>query len=319
MTSNTDLRISERLLRLQEKYGKEGKDMSTYLEKLIQEKSVDYTDYLNLDTLLTLQKSRSDQPDEMIFIVYHQIVELYFRLIIWELEQLTDEEDSAGRDGAIFLDKVIRINRYLSHVVGSFAIMLEGLDKEQFQKFRTTLFPASGFQSYQYRQIELYISDLKNLVASRQRGEVDESLTMEEQYNMIYWKRAMYNHQTKQKRPTLLDFEERYDCLLLEHAENIQHRNLWQQFERNLTGDPEAGQIIVELRRLDQLFNVQWAGMHFRVAMKYLTNHQNTALKSTGGSAWGKYLQPKFQRLTFFPKLYRKDEMEQWGHAKINP
>lgn len=311
MSLNTNVQTSAQLAMLSEKYKLEGKEMSSYLEKLIQEKNLDYTDYLNLDTLLTLQKSRTDQPDEMIFIVYHQIVELYFRLIIWELKQLTDLGEEKPIEGEVFFQKISRVNRYLSYLVDSFSIVLDGLDKEQFQQFRFALFPASGFQSYQYRLIEFYLSDMENLVSRKSLEAMPEERDWVDLYDQLYWKKSMINPKTQKKSPTLEDFEKRYDEVLLQHARAYKDKNVWQVFERYLIMDSLADPIIGAMRSLDELLNVQWTGMHYKVAMKHLTSLKKAPIKSTGGTSWGKYLHPRYQRITFFPKLYRKEEMEE--------
>ncbi|MEM8908366.1 MAG: tryptophan 2,3-dioxygenase family protein, partial [Bacteroidota bacterium] len=118
LTLSVNPQVNAQLAALMEKYEREGKDISCYLEKLLQEKNLDYTDYLHLDTLLTLQQPKTAQPDEVIFITYHQIVELYFSLILWELQQLT--RDTERRSGEWFYEKIKRINAYLQMLIASF-------------------------------------------------------------------------------------------------------------------------------------------------------------------------------------------------------
>ena len=315
MIASVNTKINAQLQELQDKFAKEGKDISSYLEKLLQERNLDYTDYLHIDTLLSLQKTRTDQPDEMVFIVYHQVVELFFRLIIWELEQLTAvPKEGTTVSGESFVEKINRVNRYVEVLVYSFEIILQGLDKDQFQQFRYALFPASGFQSFQYRLIEFYLTDLKNLVSVRSRGELSQASNDHQfMYDRIYWKRGMLNPRTGEKSPTLKDFENRYDSHLFEHALKYETNNIWQVFQRFYFSDPQLNQIIDALRQLDQLFNIQWQGLHYRVAMKYLTTNQNTTLHSTGNTHWRKYLHPKFQKIIFFPDLWQEQELAKWG------
>ncbi len=307
--SKTDMQLSAII----EKYSREGKDVSSYLEKLLQEKNLDYTDYLNLDTLLTLQKPKTPQPDEIIFITYHQIVELYFSLIIQELKQLTSNTSSLT--GEIFYDKINRVNKYLQLVIDSFPVILSGLDKVQFQKFRHALFPASGFQSYQFRQIEFYLSDLKNLVPYRGRSEITDEKDTPFIFERLYWKKGMINPITRKKGITLIDFENRYNDLLLDHAYSYQHRNVSQIFNQYFRNDPMVAEIIPAMKKLDNLFNIQWAGLHYRVAMKHLTSNGNTKIKSTGSTHWRKYLHPKFQKIIFFPQILNEEEIADWGNS----
>lgn len=83
--------MQDKLESLRRKYSLLGQDLETYLEGLLYSRSLTYWDYIEVDTLLTLQKTRTDFPDEVIFIVYHQITELYFKLIKVELELIAQE------------------------------------------------------------------------------------------------------------------------------------------------------------------------------------------------------------------------------------
>ena len=76
--------IIEKLEKLNEKYAALGQDLSSYLDGLLYADSVKYWDYIQVDTLLSLQKPKTKFPDELVFIVYHQITELYFKLVLQE-------------------------------------------------------------------------------------------------------------------------------------------------------------------------------------------------------------------------------------------
>jgi tryptophan 2,3-dioxygenase len=62
------------------------------------------------------------------------------------------------------IQKLQRINRYFVALTDSFSIMVDGMEPEQFQKFRMSLLPASGFQSAQYRSIEIYSKTLNKAI-----------------------------------------------------------------------------------------------------------------------------------------------------------
>ncbi len=81
--------IEERLARLQEKYAAMGQDMVSYLDGILHADFLTYWDYIHLDTLLSLQNPKTPFPDEEIFIIYHQITELYFKLVLHECKQIT--------------------------------------------------------------------------------------------------------------------------------------------------------------------------------------------------------------------------------------
>ena len=167
--------ISERLKRLEAKYESMGQDMVSYLDGLLYTDSTNYWNYINVDTLLTLQKPSTDFPDEMVFIMYHQITELYFKMILHEQIQIAHNgreilpsgEDKGWKkslDKDYFIQCLSRINRYFESLTQSFDIMVDGMEKEQFLRFRMALLPASGFQSVQYRKIEICATNFIRLV-----------------------------------------------------------------------------------------------------------------------------------------------------------
>ena len=82
--------IEDLVDKLTEKYQRTGQDVTSYLEGLLVSDYVPYWDYIHLDTLMTLQKPKTKYKDERIFIMYHQITELYFRLILDECEQIVE-------------------------------------------------------------------------------------------------------------------------------------------------------------------------------------------------------------------------------------
>src|SRR5215203_2838111 len=88
-----DENLNEQLKKLQAKYDYMGQDLSSYLDGLLYSDYLTYWDYIHLDTLLSLQNPKTSFPDEKVFIIYHQITELYFNLILWEIEQITHKED----------------------------------------------------------------------------------------------------------------------------------------------------------------------------------------------------------------------------------
>ena len=153
--------IAKKLELLNEKYQTMGQDMNSYLDGLLYMDYLKYWDYVHTDTLLSLQNPRTNFPDEKIFILYHQITELFFRLCLHEYEQIADKENI---DANYLIQKVKRIVNYFDGLNTTYGIMIEGMEKEQFLKFRMALLPASGFQSAQYRMIELYSTNLANLV-----------------------------------------------------------------------------------------------------------------------------------------------------------
>ena len=62
------------------------------LEGLLWSKPITYWDYIQTDALLNLQVQRTTLPDEMVFIMYHQVNELLFKMILWEIDQISESE-----------------------------------------------------------------------------------------------------------------------------------------------------------------------------------------------------------------------------------
>src|SRR5215471_1882078 len=121
---------------------------------------LDYKGYLHLSSLLDLQQTLANPEchDEMLFIVIHQVFELWFRLMIHEIDQifvLLDRDDPLESE---------RLIRRLTSIVRLFIpklSVLETMVPSDFVQFRDLLKPASGFQSVQFREIE-FASGLKD-------------------------------------------------------------------------------------------------------------------------------------------------------------
>ncbi|WP_420582869.1 tryptophan 2,3-dioxygenase family protein [Reichenbachiella sp.] len=311
--SKFDSKILDQLQKLEEKYEAMGQDLSSYLDGLLHADYLTYWDYIHLDTLLSLQNPKTQFPDEKIFILYHQITELYFKLILNEIEQLAfDDKVDADK----FLLRINRINRYLLHLVDSFDVMIEGMDQRQFLDFRMSLLPASGFQSAQIRMFEISCTDLLNLVEESKRPEMKAD-DLEEMYDHLYWKRGATELATGKKTLTLKQFENKYSQEFLQLASRYKTANIWKKYESNYRSAENASTIIEALRNLDQLSNVQWRLAHYKSAVRYLQRDPEV-IAATGGTNWQKYLPPRFQRVIFFPELWSQEEKDNWGKSWVD-
>ncbi|WP_456458443.1 tryptophan 2,3-dioxygenase family protein [Reichenbachiella sp.] len=311
--SKFDSKILDQLQKLEEKYEAMGQDLSSYLDGLLHADYLTYWDYIHLDTLLSLQNPKTQFPDEKIFIIYHQITELYFKLILNEIEQLAfDDEIDANQ----FLLRINRINRYLLHLVDSFDVMIDGMDQKQFLDFRMSLLPASGFQSAQIRMFEISCTDLLNLVEESKRPEM-KAEDLEEMYNHLYWKRGATELATGKKTLTLKQFENKYSEEFLKLANKYKSANIWKKYEVNYKSVDQKVTIVEALRKLDQLSNVQWRLAHYKSAVRYLQRDPEV-IAATGGTNWQKYLPPRFQRVIFFPELWSQEEKDNWGKSWVD-
>ena len=216
--------IKERLNLLQEKYAAMGQDMSSYLDGLLYADYLTYWDYIHLDTLLSLQSPKTPFPDEQIFILYHQITELYFKLVLHECQQIAQHPNL---DAVFFNARIKRMINYFEALCSSFTIMIEGMDKEQFLKFRMSLLPASGFQSGQYRMIEIYATDMINLVAKDKRTELTNA-SIKQQFEQIYWQYGATELASGKQTLTLKQFKDKYNNQFFSLAQEVEQANLWQ-------------------------------------------------------------------------------------------
>ena len=306
--------VLERLKQLQDKYAAMGQDLTSYLDGLLHADFPTYWDYINLDTLLSLQQPVTPFPDEQIFVIYHQITELYFKLSLLEIEQIHAETDI---DAATFLERVNRVNRYFENLVRSFDIMVHGLDHEQFLKFRMSLLPSSGFQSVQYRLIEIACTSLDRLVHRELRDEhADYTFDqVDSLFDVLYWRRGASELASGEPTLTLKQFEKKYREHIVQFGEERYYTNLRRKW---LSLDPEhqTDKLKDALRTLDELVNVHWPLSHYRSAVRHLQKDP-IDIAATGGTNWQQYLPPRFQTLLFFPELWTEQEQAEWGKSWV--
>ena len=294
---------------LKEKYEAIDQDVETHLEGLLHSKPINYWDYIQTDALLNLQVQRTVFPDEKVFIMYHQISELLFKMILSEIQQVAKDNNLST---AVFTDKIMRISRYFDVLTSSFSIMKDGMNIEQYNKFRTTLTPASGFQSAQYRKIEFSSTELINLIDNRFRDTIDRNSSYENAFEHLYWQAAGKDYKTGKKTYTLSAFEERYKDEFIRFTKFYQNNNLWSKFKA-LPKDAQNDESLVKaMRHYDYTVNVKWVMAHYNAAGKYLGGKEKD-LEATGGSSWRKYMHPKYQRRIFYPYLWSEEELKNWG------
>lgn len=302
----------EILEKLEEKFQAINQKTETHLEGLLWAKPITYWDYIQTDALLNLQTQRTTLPDEMVFIMYHQVNELLFKMILWEIEQVCHSEKP---ETAFFTEKLMRISRYFDMLTTSFTIMKEGMEVEQYMKFRNTLTPASGFQSAQYRLIEFASTDLINLIDYRFRGSIDRDTPYEHALEHLYWQAAGKDYKTGEKSYLILEFERKYKKEFLAFMEEYNTINLWQKFKQLPKEDQKNEDLVKAMRHYDYTVNITWVMGHFNAAKKYIESGHGSG-EATGGSDWKKYMLPKYQRRIFFPELWSEEELATWGEKE---
>jgi tryptophan 2,3-dioxygenase len=295
------------LKRIDEKYAAINQNPDVHLEGLVHGNPITYWDYILPEALLGLQIQRTTLPDEMVFIMYHQINELLFKMILWEIDQVSNAQTI---EAAFFTEKLRRVSRYFDMLSSSFDIMGDGMEKEQYMKFRNTLTPASGFQSAQYRLIEFASTEIINLIDNRFRATIDRNTPIEHAFEHLYWQAAGKDFSTGHKNTLLVNFEKKYKHELLLKMEDYNTTNLWTKFQQLPANVQQDEALIKAMRHYDYTVNVSWVMAHYNAAGKYLGNAE-----ATGGSDWRKYMHPKYQRRIFFPGLWSEDELKNWGEG----
>ncbi|HEY0830512.1 MAG TPA: tryptophan 2,3-dioxygenase family protein [Candidatus Dormibacteraeota bacterium] len=198
------------------RFGEEGRRLS-------------YGSYLKIPELLVLQEGLSDEHDELLFIVAHQVYELWFKVVLFELEAARDRIDS---------DDIFFARHYLQrvHVIERLLIeqieVLETMSPQDFVVFRSQLAPASGFQSVQFREIE-FLSGLKEpRYLARLEATVEETERLRRRLDEPSLDDAFHRLLERRGSPTLLDVfrnRERHGDLfdlceaLLDHDESFAH------------------------------------------------------------------------------------------------
>ena len=125
-------------------------------EKIEWDDGLTYNSHLQIDKLLSSQKLVSGMPDEMLFVIVHQSMELWLKLFIHELDLIRESvKNNEIKKPLKTFDRIASIQR---HMIQSWEI-LSTLTSNDFLTFRKYLRKASGFQSYQYRELEFKLGN----------------------------------------------------------------------------------------------------------------------------------------------------------------
>jgi tryptophan 2,3-dioxygenase len=240
-----------------------------------------------------------------VFIMYHQINELLFKMILWEIAQVAETDNITAQKFSLHLN---RISRYFDLLAESFAIMGDGMELQQYMQFRNTLTPASGFQSAQYRKIEFASTELINLIDLRFRATINRDTPFEHAFEHLYWQAAGKDYTTGKKSMLLSNFENKYLEEFISFMKEYNTSNLYTIYKKLPQQDQENTELIKALRHYDYTVNIRWVMAHLNAAKKYIGDGE-----ATGGSHWQKYMHPKYQKRIFFPSLWSKEEIDNWG------
>lgn len=232
---------------------------------------LNYGSYLTLDKLLSLQHPRStpEHPDELLFIIVHQASELWFKLILHEMEALSGklaENDTLGA-----LGEVKRVNA-LVRIVTSQLTALETLPPQRFAQFRGYLGTSSGSQSEQFRAIEAMsgLRDPHFIQVLEEHGGIPERV-----------KRALSYPPLQEQFNKVLEFH----GVTLEQVYTEEHQRPLQMLAESLL-------------EYEQGF-AMWRFLHVQLVERII----GPSTGGTGGTLGSKYLQRTVNQ-KFFPDLW---------------
>jgi tryptophan 2,3-dioxygenase len=263
---------------------------------MAQTTQLSYSRYLKIFELLELQEKLSPgeaHNDEMHFIIAHQSYELWFKLMLHELDEVrTLLQKSAQRESVVrVLYLLRRVNAIQKHLVSQ-VHLLETMSPAEFNRFREQLRPASGFQSYQFRELE-FIGGLKDKSIIQEFVEFPEVMkTLERRFN----------------EPSLGDIY--YDVLRARglkmpagDSDEAREQRL-QSLAKLAEEEPysELHRLGEEMVEWDEWFSL-WRSHHAKMAERMIGNK-----RGTGGSRGAEYLRKTTEK-RFFPELWESRTM----------
>jgi tryptophan 2,3-dioxygenase len=250
-----------------------------------------YTTYLNLDELLALQQPQSDGPkhDELLFIVTHQVYELWFKVLLHELDHLQDEFRKSNVGAALeTLKRILRIFRTLTAQVD----VLETMTPRGFLAFRGSLGSASGFQSAQFRELEFVLGHKRRSILQLFPEGTDDRRRLEQRYHQdVIW--DSFLHLVARSGYPVPRSLLRRDVTQPWPSSPLVRRLLVEIYESDLT----LTQVCESLMDLDECLQ-EWRYRHVKMVERTLGTKEGT-----GGSTGAEYLKRSlFQPL--FPDLW---------------
>jgi tryptophan 2,3-dioxygenase len=254
-----------------------------------QSAALTYTSYLALDEILGAQRPKTHEHDELLFIVIHQVYELWFKQLLHELGHLQVKLEAG--EGPRALATVRRVLTILKTVVAQIDV-LETMTPSQFASFRTRLDSASGFQSAQFRELEA-------VLGRRDPGALDAyeaTSPLRTRIEAAMRRASLFDSFVRYLKTQDLDVPasalDREVALPLEPNEGVQ-RAILEAYRR----DGEAAQVAERLVDLDEGVQ-EWRYRHVKMVERTIGDKAGT-----GGSSGAEYLRTTLFR-PMFPDLW---------------
>ncbi len=240
-----------------------------------------YGSYLKVDELIGLQRplSQPEHHDETLFIIIHQVYELWFKQLLHELRAVIEALD---RDELLRVHKYFRRIHTIQRLLEQQVDVLETMTPQEFNEFRDNLNPASGFQSLQFREMEF--------LCGVRRMDTLKYITMNEgqrtRLERLAHEPSLYDHVKTllQRRGFAVDSSE----ALIESFRRIY---------TNTDANYELYLLLEDLIEFDERF-LLWRSRHVRMVERMI-GHKT----GTGGSLGAEYLQRTLAH-RFFPELW---------------
>ncbi|WP_353154143.1 tryptophan 2,3-dioxygenase [Pollutimonas bauzanensis] len=256
-------------------------------------KDMSYGDYLHLDTLLGSQHPLSPEHNEMLFIVQHQTSELWMKLMLHEL-QAAMQNLAADRLQPCF-KMLARVSKIMEQLVHAWDV-LATMTPPEYSALRPYLAQSSGFQSYQYRQIEFSLGN-KNAAMLKPHSHRPDLL---EQVKHAYEAPSLYDEALRavhrQGLPIPADYLER--DWTLGYTASAEVEQAWLTVYRNTDQYWDLYQLGEKLTDLEDAFRL-WRFRHVTTVERIIGFK-----RGTGGTSGVSYLR-KMLDTVLFPELWR--------------
>jgi tryptophan 2,3-dioxygenase len=254
------------------------------------DRAVTYGSYLAIDELLGLQRPRSEGPehDEMLFIVIHQVYELWFKEILHELDQVMRWLARGESHRAQHTMK--RILTIMKVLVAQLDI-LETMTPLEFQSFRTRLDAASGFQSDQFRQLESVLGHKRAAALARfPEGSRAHRALLDRHQAPTLWD-AFIHYLSREGYPVPADLLSRDVTLPIAASEALQDTLI-----TLYRGDPKNAELCERLVDLDEGLQ-EWRYRHVKMVERTIGTRPGTGGSSGAGYLATTLMQPLFPDL----------------------
>ncbi|MBT3425768.1 MAG: tryptophan 2,3-dioxygenase [Gammaproteobacteria bacterium] len=261
-------------------------------ERIQWDSGLTYAKHIQTKQLLATQIPVSDKPDELLFIIMHQTMELWIKLCLHEVKIALKaiQDDELAKAFKTF-DRIATVQR---HMIDSWEV-LATLSPHDFLTFRGYLRKASGFQSYQYRQLEFLLGNRNaDLIVVHQDDEavLDElkaTLAMPSLYDevlQLLGRRGL----TVPEHLLNRDWQQQY-----EPSDEVE--NLWKAIYENVEENWDLYTLAEKITALEYYFH-EWRFKHMKTVSRVIGFK-----KGTGGSSGVSYL-VKALEYSFFPELW---------------